>query len=188
MALKLLRVGKDEPESMSINRAIIQVESVAGDVRHNDGSWDFRLASDRRIGYVRISKFGKQTADEVSAVLRGFPDDVQGLILDLRGYAGGLLTRPFRCATIFSTKGHRYYSGRDAERILEEFESRSSDTLVPASMPVVVLINHYSASASEIVSACLQDYHRAVVVGERSWGKGRCKISSIWKAGAAPCV
>ncbi|MDA1179283.1 MAG: S41 family peptidase [Planctomycetota bacterium] len=173
VAFKLLQGEKSEPTALTLERAIIQVESVAGDERQMDGSWDYHLAVDRRIGYLRVSKFGKQTTEEVVQAMKGLQGSIQALVIDLRGNAGGLLDAAVSICDLFLDEGVIVTTrGRNPEKVLENFSAHASDTVLDPKLPVVVLINHYSASASEIVAACLQDHHRAKIVGERSWGKG----------------
>lgn len=173
IAFKVLHVEHAEPTPMTLVRAVIQVESVAGDERQSDGGWSYYLAVDRRIGYLRLSTFGKQSADEVARALTGLQGSVQALIIDLRGNAGGLLDAAVSICDLFLDEGIIVTTrGRNPKKVLEEFSAHASDTLVDPKIPVVVLINHFSASASEIVAACLQDHHRATIIGERSWGKG----------------
>lgn len=173
VTLELAHAGDETPEEVVIERAVIQVASVLGDARLPDGSWDFHLQADQRIGYIRMYKFGKQTVEEFDAALTQMEGRVQGIILDLRGNAGGLLDAAVSVCDRFLEDGVIVTTrGRDAEEILEEFRARANSDDVGPDVIVTVLINGFSASASEIVAACLQDYQRAVIVGQRSWGKG----------------
>jgi C-terminal peptidase (prc) len=171
--LTLRRKGKPEPFDVTLPRAKIAIESVLGDVRRADGTWIFHLLDDPRIGYIRINAFAERTADDFRRALEEARPgaDIDGLILDLRGNEGGLLKAAVDLCDmlldeglIVSTRGR---GGR-------EKSSYSADpgADVPADFPVVVLVDRYSASASEIFAAALQDHHRAAIVGERTWGKG----------------
>ena len=149
-------------------------DSVRGDTRHSDGSWDYFLESHPQIGYIRINTFGDRTASEVKKALNYNGHDIQGLILDLRDNPGGLLTAAVEVCDIFIDRAHydgRIVTTRGRHRVRDEHIA-SDETSFPKSLPIVVLINGMSASASEIVAACLADHQRAIVVGERSWGKG----------------
>jgi carboxyl-terminal processing protease len=174
--LTIGREGSKEPTDFTLTRAIIKVHSVQGDQRKPDTKeWEFLYDKKERIGYVRLTNFSKNSPQELKAVLQGLEKDgVRGLVLDLRNNPGGLLRAAVDVADLFlsdgvivSTKGRNYKE--------EVFRARAEGTLLqgPAGpIPMVVLINKFSASASEIVAAALQDHKRAVVIGERSYGKG----------------
>jgi carboxyl-terminal processing protease len=98
-------------------------------------------------------------------------EKIDGLILDLRTNPGGLLTAGVGVCDAFIDKG-LIVSTRGRNKVELESHRATENLAVPLSLPMVVLIDGYSASASEIVAACLQDHHRAAIVGERTWGKG----------------
>jgi carboxyl-terminal processing protease len=168
-----VRHGRDEELfEVTITREVIVVQSVLGDTRRDDGPWDYHLSSDPRLGYLRITTFGKHTVDELGEILASPENrDFEALLLDLRGNAGGLLKAAVETSDLFLERG-RIVSTRGRDGTVRSKYDASSTTVVSNDLPIVVLINEYTASASEIVSACLQDYGRAVVVGERTWGKG----------------
>lgn len=159
--------------SYEMVRARIVVDSVLGDLRRPDGDWDFRLEEDPRIGYIRIVTFGQQTSLELEKALESLEQSpaIKGLILDLRGNAGGLLDAAHEVADMFIDQG-MVVSTRGREGHMRREYVAEAGVLLPREVPVVVLVDRFSASASEIVAACLQDYHRAVICGQRSWGKG----------------
>ena len=170
VVLTILHAGAEETVDIEIERAIIEIETVLGD-RHSDSDgWVFTLEAHPEIGYVRLNSFSKKSVDELTAVLEQLrADGARGLILDLRNNPGGLLTAATEVCDLFIDSGRIVSTrGRDAEE-LESFDAKPGGY---TDIPMVVLINGFSASASEIVSACLQDHDRAVVVGQRSWGKG----------------
>jgi carboxyl-terminal processing protease len=102
----------------------------------------------------------------------GHSQPFEALILDLRGNAGGLLDSAVEVCDLFLDEGVIVSTcGKDGE-IRSSYSANKPNTAVSHSIPIAVLVNTYSASASEIVAACLQDYRRAVVVGSRTWGKG----------------
>jgi len=157
-------------EKVTISREIIHVETVMGDRRKEDDSWDFLYDAAEKIGYVRISGFSRDTARELREVLEELQRrKVRGLVLDLRFNPGGLLSSAIEISDLFVAKGRIVSTeGRNSpERV---WNARQEGTF--SGFPMVVLVNRYSASASEIVAACLQDHKRAVVMGERTWGKG----------------
>lgn len=167
--LTLLHVGDEKPVELVIQRAIIPIESVLGDIRRADGTWDFQLQSDPRITYVRVLNFGENTVEELTKTLQG--RQCRALILDLRDNAGGLLEAAVGTCRMFIDNGTIVtIRGRDGE--VQRTDTANGQPLLPNDVPMVVLANHLSASASEIVAACLQDHQRAKVVGQRTWGKG----------------
>ena len=170
--LELARAGHDKPIVVTLKRSEVKVDSVFGYSRMPDDSWDFLLAGRPEIGYVRVRSFGDRTAKELQAALESIhADKLQGLVLDLRGDPGGRLDAAIDVCSLFIPPGQTVVTtrGRDA-RVLEREISAGPATFTH--VPMVVLIDSLSASASEIVSACLQDYHRAVICGTRSFGKG----------------
>lgn len=173
ITLTLRRAGKDEPFEVKIVREVIQVDSVLGDTRRADGRWDFQLEENRRIGYIRMTTFGQRTVEELKDVLSpdSGPLPFEAIIIDIRGNAGGLLKTAVDTCDLFVDSG-RIVSTNGRHGVLRESSEATSSLAVPKDVPMVLLINQYSASASEILAACLQDHKRAVIVGERSWGKG----------------
>jgi carboxyl-terminal processing protease len=158
-----------------IVRDLIKVESVLGDLRGPDKKWDFMADKENKIAYIRLNTFSKTAAAELKEVVQGLEKDgVRGLVLDLRNNPGGLLRAAVEISDLFlnegvivSTKGRNHKD--------EVYRAKPEGTLLSApgrEVPIAVLINKYSASASEILAAALQDHKRAVVVGERSYGKG----------------
>jgi carboxyl-terminal processing protease len=146
-----------------------------GDRYSSDGSWDFMLEGEPGIAYVRIAKFGDKTSAELKTALEALPtNDLRGLVLDLRNNPGGLLQAAVEVCDLFVSEGRivsiRGRGGAPDDADAEVFHAEEPGTY--SGFPMVVLINGYSASASEIVAGCLQDHRRAVIVGERSWGKG----------------
>lgn len=173
LTLTIQRPGRDDSFEVEIVREIIQVDSVLGDTRLADGSWDFHLEENPRIGYLRMTTFGQRTAAEVSEVLTSGGGDCkfEGVILDLRGNAGGLLDTAVETCDLFVDDG-RIVSTNGRGGVLRSSFDASSSLLISKDVPMAVIVNKYSASASEILAACLQDHGRAVIVGQRTWGKG----------------
>jgi carboxyl-terminal processing protease len=165
-----------ESEDIPIIRAEIKVPSVLGDRRKPDKptEWDFFVDKQNKIAYVRLTGFVETSADELrDTVTRLKKDGMRGLVFDLRGNPGGLLRSAKEIANLFLSEG-RIVSTRGRNQGEEIYEADPSDTILgpDSHVPMAVLINRYSASASEIVSAALQDHGRAVIIGERSYGKG----------------
>ena len=168
--LSVLHEGSEEPETITITRAIIKVPSILGDHRKPDDSWDFLIDKDRKIGYVRISSFIASSAEDLRKVLDQLQEQgMRGLILDLRNDPGGLLSAAVEVADLFLADGE-IVSTRGRNTQPRTFRAQKDSPF--EDVPMVVLVNQNSASASEIVSAALQDHHRATIVGMRSYGKG----------------
>ncbi|MGH7224320.1 MAG: S41 family peptidase [Gemmataceae bacterium] len=176
VTLTVLHENAKEPVDLAITRAIIEVPSVLGDRRKADNlrAWDFMLDKQNKIGYVRLTNFSKTASKEVREAVEELQrEDARGLILDLRNNPGGLLKEAREVSDLFLTEG-RIVSTKGRNHKEEVYDARPAGTLMlPAEKyPIVVLVNKYSASASEIVSAALQDHKRAVIIGERTYGKG----------------
>jgi carboxyl-terminal processing protease len=172
VTLSIRRPGADQPHVVTLDRAVINVESVLGDVRRSDGRWDYLISEEPRIGYVRIRMFGDKTAAELAAVVDELSKQgLAGLVIDVRDDAGGSLDAAVQISDLFLRAGRPIVTTRDRdEMVRDRFVSTGAGKYVE--LPLVVLVDRNSASASEIVAACLQDYKRAVVIGERSYGKG----------------
>jgi carboxyl-terminal processing protease len=127
-----------------------------------------------RIGYLRLSEFTPQSAEQSRAAIRSFiAAGYTSMILDLRGNPGGLLVSAVDVANLFIDQG--LIVQRKSERVQSEnvtYNARPNRMLVDPSIPVVVLVDKYSASAAEILAGALKDYHRAVLMGEKTYGKG----------------
>ena len=156
------RPGVRDPIQMSVERDEIPLITVPYAFEVKPG-----------IGYIKIDRFSESTADELHAKLKDLDaSNLSGLILDLRDNPGGLLNQAIEVADFFlpqnglvvSTKGR-------AEGSARSYRVRSVEN-EKVKVPLVVLINRHSASASEIVSGALQDHDRALIVGETSFGKG----------------
>ncbi len=141
-----------------------------GDKRKPNDEWDFMLDPAKKIGYIRITNFIQNTVEEVKAALKELDaQGMKGLILDLRDDPGGLLSAAVEISDLFVEDG-KIVSTRGRNTAEKTFEAHKEGTY--SGFPMAVLVNHNSASASEILAACLQDHNRAVVIGERSFGKG----------------
>ncbi|MEO5328087.1 MAG: S41 family peptidase [Magnetococcus sp. THC-1_WYH] len=160
--LTVIRQGESKPLVFKITRAIIKIRSV---------KW--RLEPDK-IGYVRIIQFNEQTypllQEAIADLSKSAGAKLKGLVLDLRNDPGGLLDQAVQVADGFLEKGNIVYTKGRIEGKDMSFEAQEGDLVSKA--PMVVLINTGSASASEIVAGALQDHHRAVIMGTRSFGKG----------------
>ena len=171
VTITVLHQGRAKPVDIKIVRAVIQGETVLGDTRNADGSWNFFLPAYDRIGYLRITCFGEDTAAEARRAVEWLADHgAQGLILDLRDNPGGPLPAAIGVCDLFIPSGLIVSTrGRDGGK-LDTWEATGKGPCTK--LPLVVLVNQQSASASEIVAACLQDHPRAAIVGQRTYGKG----------------
>jgi carboxyl-terminal processing protease len=178
VTLTVLHEGDKKPVDISMNRAEITIENVLGDVRidNNLKQWEFMFDKVNKIGYIRIIQFTETTVKELTEVVDQLQKDgVQGLILDLRTNPGGLLTAAIEVSELFLPPGTRIVSTKGRNERENAYDSRRPSGSVGGpytSYPIAILMNRYSASASEIVAGALQEAGRAVIVGERSYGKG----------------
>jgi carboxyl-terminal processing protease len=176
VTLTVVHEGQKKPVDITIVRAEIHIETVLGDHRKpdNPAEWDYVIDKDKKIAYIRLLEFEKPTAETLEKVLTQLQSEgIRGVVLDLRGNPGGLLTSAVAVADLFLTNG-RIVSTQGRKGPERVYEAKEAGTLFEpaATHPIAVLIDRYSASASEIVAAALQDHGRAVIVGERSFGKG----------------
>lgn len=162
------RYGIEDPLTFELTRERIEVTSIA---------YRSRVGPDSTFGYIRVNRFAQNTADEVRGAIEEFRSEgeLAGLILDLRNNPGGLLDEAVSVVDKFVEPGVTVVEtrGRSAEHG-ERY--RTEETAMAGGLPLAVLQNGGSASASEIVSGAMQDLDRAVIVGERSFGKGLVQI------------
>jgi carboxyl-terminal processing protease len=172
VTLTVVHAGRPVTERLKValTRERIHVDTVLADRRKADDTWDFMLDAKRGIGYVRVAAFSRETANDLQKALQQLKtQNMRGLILDLRFNPGGLLSSAIEVSNLFISSGRIVSTkGRNTpERVWDAHKNGAFE-----GFPMVILVNRYSASASEIVSACLQDHGRAVLMGERTWGKG----------------
>ncbi len=172
VVLSLLHSGETEPLEITLTRSVVTAESVRGDFRDQDGKWQFRLAQEPRIGYLQIIKFGDKTEAELTGALASLTAaGIEALILDVRDNYGGALDAAVGITDLFLRAGQLIVTTRGRDGVTRDrFVSTGRGGYTQ--IPLVVLVNHSSASASEILAACLQDYGRATIVGQRTYGKG----------------
>jgi carboxyl-terminal processing protease len=171
VTLNVLHQGEGKPQEITVVREEVQADSVRGDTRKPDGSWDFFLDGHDRIGYLRITTFTDNTVNELRQALAWMDEqDMRGLVLDLRDNPGGYLDAGVGVCDLLIDSGEIVTTRGRKGRINETY-SASGDGPFTA-FPVAVVVNSQTASAAEIVAACLQDNHRAVIVGQRTYGKG----------------
>ena len=170
IVLGVLKPQATEAQQVTVIRDTIQVPTVVGHNRDAEQQWDFMLNAEKKIGYVRLTHFSRNTATELrTAVDRLVSSDLKGLVLDLRSNPGGLMESSIEIADMFLDTG-KIVSMKGRSVPERSWQAKRGDTL--PSFPLAVIVNRLSASASEVLSASLQDNERAVIVGERTWGKG----------------
>jgi carboxyl-terminal processing protease len=161
-----------------IRREKIKVASVKGWQHLPGGGWEYFVDPDQKIGYLRITNFTKSTGEELSKAVEEMKNhDAKAIIMDLRYNPGGLLTAATDVADKFLSEGTIVSTKTDPSRdspVQAPLEAHRSDD--DCNLPLVVLVNQYSASASEIVSGALKDWNRALIVGERTFGKGSVQM------------
>jgi carboxyl-terminal processing protease len=173
VTVTLMRPSSGEVKDYPLTRAIINVDMI----KDINGKKEFPLG-ENKIGYVRLVQFGEKTADDLESALKKLKaQGMQGLILDLRWNPGGLLDQAVEVCEKFLPRGQLVVSteGRSSGQSSVRRAAGHGDEFANADgsqKPIVVLVNLGSASASEIVSGCLQDLHRAIVLGEKTFGKG----------------
>lgn len=173
------REGEKAPLTFTINRGRVSLETVLGVKRDAKDDWTYWIDEDNKIAYVYMTQFGPQTYTELKRVVESCNRlGMKGMVLDLRHNPGGMLSAALMISDMFIESGKivtvKPRVGREENYYDEGYGEFTK-------FPMAVLVNGNSASASEIVSAALQDYGRAVVIGERSYGKG--SVQTIEKFG-----
>ncbi len=155
------RESESLSKELAIERAKIEISSIKGRKLIDDG-----------IGYIRVTQFNMKTADDL---LKAFTElkekKMKALILDLRDNPGGLLFSAVAVCGLFLEEGKLVVS-TDGRLESQKKPFYSAKSLNDKDLPLCILVNRYSASAAEIVSGCLKDYNRAIIIGERTYGKG----------------
>jgi len=168
--------------NLSMERREIVMTTVKGYHRNPDASWNYYIENTPKIAYLRITQFTENTADEMHDALVGkaaepgkpavpgiMDTGIKGLILDLRFNPGGRLDQAIKVVNMFVKEGVIVSTkGRNRP---ENIVKATGEGTLPY-FPMIVLVNEHSASAAEIVSGSLKDNHRALIVGQRTYGKG----------------
>ena len=158
ITITVVRKGESKPIEIKMKRDIIKIQSVFAKTIENEN-----------LLYLRVSSFDTKVTEDLEKII-ATNKNVKGFILDLRNNPGGLLSQAIGVVNLFVDSGVIVsQKGRSAEDE-EKFEAVSSK--MKTKLPLVVLVNEGSASASEIVSGSLQDHKRAIVIGEKTFGKG----------------
>lgn len=170
--LGIERAGQGKLKEFTIKRAEIVIESVKGWDHKPGGGWDYYVDRKSKIGYVRLTQFIPQTKEGLDDAIAEMEklDGVNALIIDLRGNPGGLLSSAIDISDRFVGNGTIVSTVNSTGKETRRYTANAGRTL--KNMPLAILVNQGSASASEIVSGAMQDYQRGLIVGTRSFGKG----------------
>ncbi|HIO03207.1 MAG TPA: S41 family peptidase [Alphaproteobacteria bacterium] len=161
IVITVQRSGVEQPFDVAITRDVIRIRSV-------------KSRAEGKVAFIRVTSFNEQTESGVEKAMRELRkeigDGLQGVVIDLRNNPGGLLDQAVAVSDAFLEKGEIVSTRGRGSRGGQRFNARAGD--IAEGLPVVVLINGGSASASEIVAGALQDHRRAIILGTRSFGKG----------------
>jgi len=160
--ITIVREGEPKPIEINIIRGNITIQSV------------YTKTIDDKILYVRVTSFDKKVKKDVAKAIKKHQAKTQGIILDLRNNPGGLLDQAVGLVDLFVDDGVVVSQKGRNDKDKQIYKAKSSETVTD--VPLVVLVNGGSASASEIVSGALQDHKRAIVVGEKTFGKGSVQV------------
>lgn len=165
--LTIQRYGFEQPLEFELVRESIEIKNV---------TYSAHIGPDNQFGYIRLAQFGMNSSDEIRSALieLGEENQLEGLILDLRDNPGGILQEAVSIIDKFVEPGITVVETRG--RIAEYNQGYETQEPIMFNQPVIVLMNGGSASASEVVAGALQDLDRALVLGERSFGKGLVQI------------
>ena len=161
IVITVQRGGVEKPFDVAITRDVIRIRSV-------------KYRAEGKVAFIRVTSFNEQTDSGVEKAMgelrQEIGDSLQGVVIDLRNNPGGLLDQAVSVSDAFLEKGEIVSTRGRGTRGGQRFNARAGD--IAEGLPVVVLINGGSASASEIVAGALQDHRRAIILGTRSFGKG----------------
>jgi carboxyl-terminal processing protease len=159
--ITIVRPGRDKPFDVTLTRAIIELPAVKWSVKDN-------------VGVINVNTFSRTTTDETLAAIASIEKSLGhaplGYIVDLRSNPGGLLDQAVGLSDVFLERGEVVSQRGRKKSDIERYYAKPGDAA--RGLPIIVLVDSGSASAAEIVAAALQDHHRALVMGERSFGKG----------------
>jgi carboxyl-terminal processing protease len=159
--LTIVRPGADKPLDITVTRAIIELPAVKWEVKNG-------------VGVINVNTFSRETTEEtlsaIASIERSLGHPPLGYVLDLRGNPGGLLDQAVGLSDVFLERGEIVSQRGRNKADIERYYARPGDNT--HGLPIVVLVDSGTASAAEIVAGALQDHHRGLVMGERSFGKG----------------
>lgn len=185
VVLGIEREGADEIIDFVLRRDVIPIYSVKGWKRHGarEDDWDWFIDEENGIGYIRMTQFSENTTrefDDAINLMRESRHGLNGLIFDLRFNPGGLLSEAVSISNRFVDSG-LIVAQQDGSGVIRDEQRAIRGMATLDDVPVVVLINEGTASASEIVSGALQDHKKAIILGARSYGKG--SVQNVYDVG-----
>ncbi len=158
--LTITRKGESKPIDLTLTRAIIKIKSVKYEM------------IDKELGYIRLTQFQENSYREMADAVRALTNSgAKGLVLDLRNNGGGLLNEAISIASIFLPVNQTVVFTRERDKQEKHYKTESVN-FSNRTIPMVIIVNEWSASASEIIAGSMQDYKRAVIVGKSTFGKG----------------
>ncbi|MBK9121223.1 MAG: S41 family peptidase [Phycisphaerales bacterium] len=188
VALTVHRPRTDDVLRFNLVRRRILLTTVRG-IERSPGdatAWNYILDPDSGIAYIRLTQFLQESAGELTRALRAAQEQgMRGLVLDLRYNPGGLLDVAIDVVDNFLAEGDVVVT---RGRLSADDRKRASGSAPYRELPIVVLVNEHSASASEILAGALQDHHRALVLGDRTFGKGSVQHLRPLTSRAAPSL
>ncbi len=166
LGISVLKIGQSVPTEITLNRETVQIKNViyAGIIRPG-------------VGYISLEEFNASATKELKTALTSLQKEgMKKLILDLRDNPGGLLTQAVDICNLFLAKGTKIVETRGK---VEEWNKsyQALNASLETEMPLIILINNHAASAAEIVAGVMQDYDRAVLIGQKSYGKGLVQVT-----------
>ncbi len=165
--IKYLRNNKEY--TVTINKKIVSIDSVETEEYDN-------------VGYIKIETFSATTSNQVKEKIENFSDKVKSIVIDLRNNTGGYLNAAYEISDLFIEKGKIIYQLKDREN--KVFSYPAKNNALRKFDKIVIIINEYSASASEVVTLALKENLNATVVGTKSYGKGTVQETKILSSGA----
>ena len=160
--LKIQREGHENPLNFRLIRKDINLPNV-----------EYKILANEKVAYIKVASFGEKTAEQFKKAIKKINlSETSSLIIDLRNNPGGLLNVVCEMVDFFIKRGEIVYTkDRDGNKHQPIEYQATEQVLIPSSVPIIVLINEYSASAGEIFAGALQDHKRAVLLGKKSFGK-----------------
>ncbi|HMB31590.1 MAG TPA: S41 family peptidase [Desulfohalobiaceae bacterium] len=156
--LTVLHKGEQVPKKITVTREVIPVHSVKSEILEPG------------YLYIRVTNFNEKTTEELHNTFKNYQKDIKGIVFDLRNNPGGLLEQAVSVADTFLREGKIVYTKGKVTQSQMEFSAKKQESDIQ--VPMVVMINAGTASASEIVAGALKDHKRALIIGENSFGKG----------------
>jgi carboxyl-terminal processing protease len=173
----VVRDGVPAPLEFRLTQTTYHPESVFGVSRRPDGTWNYMLDRTERLGYIRLGAIGTHDSAALQAAVKSLQDQsVRGLLLDLRWCPGGFLTESATMARVFLSPDLPIATQRSRESATQPVDALGVQ-VTATDIPIVVLVNGETSGGGELIAAALQDHGRAIVVGQRTVGKGTVQTS-----------